>query len=279
VSVEDIQGECEAVTDVSSELPGRSALHTGSIPARGRHASGPATVTPGSGLPVQATRPARASFGYRPELDGIRALAVFAVFASHVGWGRMVGGWIGVGIFFVLSGYLITSILMVEWQRTGAIALRSFYLKRLLRLYPALLVMLVGCALFAPVFGNGGTAKGYLFSAAATGLYFQDFIAGITGSAHGAFLHTWSLAVEEQFYMFWPPALILILRKRASVLVWALAGTAVSWILLLFTTRGRAGTVPATYALPHTRAGELLLGCALAAWLARDPSALNLVAV
>ncbi len=214
-------------------------------------------------------------FGYRPELDGLRALAVVAVFFSHVGWGRLIGGWIGVGIFFVLSGYLITSILTSEWNRTGGIALKRFYLRRLLRLYPALLVMLVFCAFFAPVFGDGGTIGGYLLSALATGLYLQDFVAGITGSAHGGFLHTWSLAVEEQFYMVWPPLLILALRRRWSVLNVALTGVLISWTLLVFTTHPRLPDVPVTYAIPYARAGELLLGCALAAWLGTGPAILR----
>jgi peptidoglycan/LPS O-acetylase OafA/YrhL len=214
-------------------------------------------------------------FGYRPELDGLRALAVVAVFFSHVGWGRLIGGWIGVGIFFVLSGYLITSILMSEWNRTGGIALKRFYLRRLLRLYPALLVMLVFCAFFAPVFGNGGTAGGYVLSALATGLYLQDFVAGITGSAHGGFLHTWSLAVEEQFYLVWPPLLIVALRRRWSVLNVALIGVLISWALLVFTTHPRGANVPMTYAIPYARAGELLLGCALAAWLGTAPAILR----
>ncbi|GAB3242659.1 acyltransferase family protein [Kineosporia babensis] len=224
---------------------------------------------------TRAAQPAERRFGYRPELDGLRALAVLAVFVSHVGWGPLAGGWIGVGIFFVLSGYLITSILMSEWDRSEGIALRRFYLRRLLRLYPALLVMLAFCALFAPVFGDGGTAGGYVFSALATGLYFQDFVAGITGSAHGGFLHTWSLAVEEQFYLLWPPVLIFARRRRWSVLNVALAGVLISWALLIFTTEARPGTVPMSYAMPYSRAGELLLGCALAVALRSDPGFLK----
>jgi peptidoglycan/LPS O-acetylase OafA/YrhL len=210
------------------------------------------------------------TFGYRPELDGLRALAVLAVFASHVGWGPLLGGWIGVGVFFVLSGYLITSILLKEWQRTQSIKLRRFYLRRLLRLYPALLVMLAFCTLFIPVFSYGG----YVFTALATGLYFQDFVTGLEGSSHG-FLHTWSLAVEEQFYLLWPLVLILALRRRWSVLNVALTGVLISWSLLIFTTQARGHEAPASYAMPYTRAGELLLGCAFAAWLATSPRVLN----
>jgi peptidoglycan/LPS O-acetylase OafA/YrhL len=224
--------------------------------------------------PAAATDPQVRRFGYKPELDGLRALAVLAVFVSHVGWGPLLGGWIGVGIFFVLSGYLITSILMSEWDRTGGIGLKRFYLRRLLRLYPALLVMLAFCALFAPTFGDGGTAGGYVFSALATGLYFQDFVTGIGGSTHG-FLHTWSLAVEEQFYLLWPPLLILALRRRWTVLNVALTGVLISWSLLVFTTDPRGSDAPMSYAMPYTRAGELLLGCALAAWLAISPAILR----
>jgi peptidoglycan/LPS O-acetylase OafA/YrhL len=212
-------------------------------------------------------------------LDGLRAVAVFAVFGSHIGIPQLTGGWIGVSVFFVLSGYLITSILLAEWRRTWSISLRRFYLRRLLRLYPALLLMLALCALFAPVFGDGGTAAGYLFSAAATGLYYQDFVSGLTGSSHGGFDHTWSLAVEEQFYLIWPPILILLLRRGAHPLRWALAGTVVSWTLLTLITRAEPGVVASTYLLPHTRAGELLLGCALALWFAGRPAILERTAL
>jgi peptidoglycan/LPS O-acetylase OafA/YrhL len=212
---------------------------------------------------------------YRPELDGLRAVAVLAVFGSHIGIAQITGGWIGVSVFFVLSGYLITSILLAEWRRTGSISLRRFYFRRLIRLYPALLLMLALCAIFAPVFGDGGTAAGYLFSATATGLYYQDFVAGLTGSSHGGFIHTWSLAVEEQFYLVWPPILILLLRRGASALRWALAATVVSWTLLALTTQTKPGMVASTYLLPHTRAGELLIGCALALWMAGHPAILE----
>ncbi len=204
------------------------------------------------------------------ELDSLRAFAVLAVFGAHVGWAPLAGGWIGVGVFFTLSGYLITSILLREWQATGGIRLRRFYLRRLLRLYPALLLLLAICACFAPLFGDGGTARGYLFTAASTGFYVQDFVLGLTGDAHGFFRHTWSLAVEEQFYLIWPPVLLAVLRRGRNPLTWALFGTASSWMLLALTSRANGATAPPAYALPHTRAGELLLGCALAAWLSRN---------
>jgi peptidoglycan/LPS O-acetylase OafA/YrhL len=200
-------------------------------------------------------------------LDSIRALAVLAVYGAHVGWGPLKGGWIGVGVFFTLSGYLITTILLREWHTTGGVRLRRFYLRRLLRLYPALLLLLAICGCFAPLFGDGGTAKGYNFTAAATGFYVQDFVLGLTGDAHGFFRHTWSLAVEEQFYLIWPPVLIALLKRGRNPLTWAIFGTAISWTLLALTTRTDGVRAPATYALPHTRAGELLLGCALAIWL------------
>ena len=98
---------------------------------------------------------------YVPELTGLRALAVFLAIAEHTSVPGLRGGWVGVDIFFVLSGYLITSILVAEWRRTDTIRLGRFYLKRILRLYPALILMLALGLIFYPWLGDGGTLVGY----------------------------------------------------------------------------------------------------------------------
>jgi peptidoglycan/LPS O-acetylase OafA/YrhL len=147
----------------------------------------------------------------RAELDGIRCFAVLAVFMAHSGYHGFSFGALGVTVFFVLSGYLITTLLTNEWRRDGRFSFGRFYARRVLRLYPALIVLLVVGALFYRDLGDGGTFAGYLRAAAAAGLYFQDFVWGLTGSAHGGFGNTWSLAVEEQFYIVWPLVLVGLL--------------------------------------------------------------------
>lgn len=205
-----------------------------------------------------------------PGLDGVRCFAVLTVLLFHLGVPHAGGGWLGVDLFFVLSGYLITTILLTERRRRGRIRLRTFYAKRALRLYPALLALLVVGAPFYRVLGDRGTWHGYLRTAAQAALYIEDFVYGITGDPHGYLGHTWSLAVEEQFYLLWPMLLILALRVGAPAFALALAGTIASFAMLVAFSPQHADNpwfVPASYYLPHTRAGSLMIGCALAAWL------------
>jgi peptidoglycan/LPS O-acetylase OafA/YrhL len=135
--------------------------------------------------------------GYRPELDGLRALAALLVFVYHSDAPFMTGGFVGVDVFFVLSGYLITSLLKAEVANTGRVDLWQFFIRRVKRLYPALLFMLVGFLAFSPLWP--GRQWEVLFA----GLYFANFT---LASAPGPYVlsHTWSLAVEAQFYVLWP---------------------------------------------------------------------------
>jgi peptidoglycan/LPS O-acetylase OafA/YrhL len=135
---------------------------------------------------------------YIPAFDGIRAVAVMLVFAYHTGLSASSGGFVGVDVFFVLSGYLITTILYREIKDTGALRFRRFYLRRFLRLTPPL-VILIGCFLLA-----GGDR----FSALRAALYLNDLLPPKIDSLN----HTWSLAVEEHYYLVWPLVLLAILR-------------------------------------------------------------------
>lgn len=206
----------------------------------------------------------------RRNLDGIRALAILAVFFSHSYLKATYGGWIGVEVFFVLSGYLITTVLMNEWRKRDGIALGRFYARRALRLYPALLVLLIlGVVAYAHL-GYQQSLAGYGRSVLAAGLYFQDFIWAIDNSARGGFGHTWSLAVEEQFYIVWPLLLILGLRHRRFLLPATIGVALLS--LLVVAVAFRSGSAP-TYYLPTSQAPLLLAGAALA--IARENGALN----
>jgi peptidoglycan/LPS O-acetylase OafA/YrhL len=188
-------------------------------------------------------------------LDGMRALAVTLVVVDHA-TPHFAGGGIGVCMFFVLSGYLITTVLAREQAKTGSIHLRLFYVRRALRLWPALLVMLVvTVALGAPI-----------SSAAIAGTYLTD-ISSIFGHGAEPYLHTWSLGVEEQFYLLWPLLLPLALRRtRAGV--WALLACAALslvgcwlWTLHILHTTGVIGIGVFN---PLWQGHGLLIGCALA---------------
>lgn len=231
--------------------------------------------------PAQQPRPAREQparraewprLGYRPALDGIRALAVAAVFAYHanVHWAR--AGFLGVDVFFVLSGFLITSLLLTERRREGRIDLVRFWGRRARRLLPAVVVLLAAVAVAMPVLaadqayrlrGDLIAALGYVSNwrlVFGHESYFQ------AAGRPPLLQHLWSLAVEEQFYLLWPPVLVLALRKRPyrsvlkPILIAAAASAALMALLFHpFTDPSRV------YYGTDTRAFALLIGAALAA--------------
>lgn len=166
------------------------------------------------------------SFQYRPEIDGLRTLAVCSVIIYHAkftGMFELPGGFLGVDIFFVISGYLITSIIMKEIRTTGEFSLRTFYARRARRILPVLLLV-VFCSLpFAWHFLMPMQMAEFCYSIIASLLFFSNFFWYFAETVYGAesglikpFLHTWSLSVEEQFYIFYPLALILLWKKRPA---------------------------------------------------------------
>ncbi|WP_088287752.1 acyltransferase [Kineosporia sp. A_224] len=199
-------------------------------------------------------------------LDGLRAVAVMLVFLKHLQLPAFRGGWVGVDIFFVLSGFLITSMLLGEHERTGRIDLRSFWVRRLARLYPALIAMVVLGLAIAPERFAGH--PGVTWSAVIALTYTQDLTRFWTPYA-GGFDHTWSLAVEEQFYLLWPLAVLLCRGRRAAIGVLA-AGIAVAGAGSLYLY---GGLVPparnVAYFFLHTRGWEIVVGCLLAVVLTR----------
>jgi peptidoglycan/LPS O-acetylase OafA/YrhL len=161
---------------------------------------------------------------YVPALDGVRALAVAAVVAYHLGFGWASGGYLGVDLFFVLSGFLITSLLVEEWSSTGTIRLGRFWEHRARRLLPALLLMLVAVCIYSSLASSGlpvdfgqlrGDALATLgyaanwYQIAAHQSYFDRF------SLPSPLKHTWSLAIEEQFYLLWPLVIVALMRLTA----------------------------------------------------------------
>lgn len=199
---------------------------------------------------------------YHPRLDGVRAIAVLLVITSHCfAWAADAGS-VGVGTFFVLSGFLITSILDVEYKRRGDINLRNFYVRRALRLYPALVVV-VSTYLVGVVFGlwaEGSLVRG--FASAAMALTYTTDVFTVIGKGRWVELElllTWTLAVEEQFYVVWPLVFRLLLRRvkslRTQTLIFVLA------IFLSAVARLLAQTQAAVTLTPIGWADALLVGC------------------
>ncbi|WP_433294793.1 acyltransferase family protein [Actinoplanes sp. CA-030573] len=216
------------------------------------------------------------SFGYLRPLDGIRALAVAAVVLFHAGVPGLGGGFLGVDTFFVLSGFLITSLLLDERATRGRIALRRFWVRRARRLLPALLAMLLATVVAARLLLDGD-ALGLLRADAYAALgYVANWRMIFRGTGYVAataapspLQHTWSLGIEEQYYLLWPlliAAAARLRRHRAVIVTLCLAGAAVSAVLggLLF----RPEAMARAYYGTDTRAQALLIGAALAALLA-----------
>ena len=234
--------------------------------------------------------PVRAGQRYLPGLDGLRALAVIAVIAFHEQLGWAPGGLLGVGVFFTLSGYLITDLLLGQWAATGRLALADFWLRRARRLLPALFVMLIVVSAWVTVADRAQLARlRGAVTAAAT--YSSNWYLIIQNQSYFARFappapldHLWSLAVEEQFYLVWPWLLLaglMCLRRarkgRPGEAAWLAlptlvlaAGSAVAMLALyhpgLDPTRVYEGT--------DTRAAGVLIGAALAmAWPSRNAAA------
>jgi peptidoglycan/LPS O-acetylase OafA/YrhL len=198
-----------------------------------------------------------------PALDGLRAVAVCAVILTHTWVSQFPGGWIGVDVFFVLSGFLITGVLLREHGETGTISLLGFYRRRAVRLLPAVLVMLPVVVIAAYVL-RPGLASATLRMAIFTVVYSANWFAA-SHQPTGLLSHTWSLSVEEQFYLVWPLLLILMLRWRSARL--ALVLTIVCIVAVVIHRTMAAQTVN-----PHdaqlfwrtdTRVDSILVGCAL----------------
>jgi peptidoglycan/LPS O-acetylase OafA/YrhL len=192
------------------------------------------------------------------QLDGLRALAVGLVVVDHsVAW--FAGGGVGVNIFFVLSGYLITSLLLSEREKTGRNRLGLFYIRRVLRLYPALAAMLVVTMII------GGVA---ISSVLIAGTYTTNLFMTFGLNSVAPYGHTWSLALEEQFYLLWPLLLPLFVRagRRASITILTiLAIASAAWAQLAINTVIAAdGNITVVVFNPLWQAHGLLIGCALA---------------
>lgn len=212
----------------------------------------------------QSVAPSASRLGYLAELDGLRGISILLVYLHHLYYPLMPGGFLGVDIFFVLSGFLITSLLVEEWSRKGSISLKDFYIRRALRLMPALLFLILiigGLALAFPSSRRAiETYQGIwlTLSYASNWLYAFGYY-----SANNPLGITWSLAIEEQFYLTWPLLLSFVFRFKLGRR-WVLYLLALL-IGLISLHRGmlveQGALIFRLYYASDTRADMLLIGC------------------
>jgi len=233
--------------------------------------------------------------GHLPALDGVRGFAVTIVLLYHHGVTWMTGGELTVSMFFTLSGFLITRLLVAEWGRSGTISLRTFYDRRVRRLFPASFLLLLGVAVVWTVWsGNGRYFAPWEWKSGL--LYFENFYLQSAGKDYASLFglgnpvqHLWSLSLEEQVYVIFPIVMLVLLRRRRDAATawrafWVLAAGALIGIGLGAWNRShsplwsylpgieaKCSGVSCAYYATEVRAGEFLLGAALAVLVAIWP--------
>lgn len=205
--------------------------------------------------------------GHRPELDGVRGISILLVLLLHFGFSFFSGGFLGVDIFFVLSGFLITSLLVQEFDASDSISLKKFYIRRALRLMPAVGVYLLGNGIYALLFLDREQAslvyQGILLTLSYVSNWIFAFVPAVKVGPLGI---TWSLAIEEQFYLVWPLLLTLLLKlrlRRRVVVLLMICATAFLTLHRRILMEGGA-PIERLYYATDTRADALLVGCLVA---------------
>jgi peptidoglycan/LPS O-acetylase OafA/YrhL len=218
--------------------------------------------------------------GYRGDIEGLRAVAILWVVGTHASIPWLSGGFVGVDVFFVLSGFLITGLLVQEMAHGGRLDFADFYIRRLRRLLPALAVMLIGSSVLAAVLlshaeqqtqASAGWSAALWWSNVHFALARLDYFAPDTET--NIFLHTWSLGVEEQFYLLWPALIYLLLRGRSFA-----AGMArLRWTMVSITVASLVACIVLTFAAPQfafymmpLRAWQFASGALLWIYFAND---------
>ena len=205
---------------------------------------------------------------YRPDIDGLRAIAILGVVAFHAFPDLLQGGFIGVDIFFVISGFLITSIIFDNLEK-GTFSFSEFYARRIRRIFPALIFVLLVCFIFGWLVLLGDELNQLSKHIAASAAFISNFVlwneAGYfdTSSETKPLLHLWSLAIEEQFYIVWPLLLWLTWKLKINFLIII---TIITFFSLILNIIGVNQDPVATFYSPQTRFWELLCG-ALLSWL------------
>lgn len=213
---------------------------------------------------VAGTRP------HWPALDGVRGIAVVMVVLYHFVTPRWfpfdVGGYLGVELFFVLSGFLITALLVGEFRATGSLSLRRFYARRVLRLQPAQLALAAFVVLVAVTFAPDDTRRALLAGVGSSLLYFANWVKAYGWWNQGAMTHTWSLAIEEQYYLLWAPVVFLVARRfgAGAVVRVAIAATVAgfAWRVAMYSM---GATFDRMYNGTDTRVAAIMVGSAIGA--------------
>jgi peptidoglycan/LPS O-acetylase OafA/YrhL len=210
--------------------------------------------------------------GYRPALDGLRGVSILAVLFVHgaLFWIGQ-GGALGVDIFFVLSGFLITSLLLEEWTQNGSVSFRNFYIRRGLRLLPPLLLLIALCLVqvtaFPPPEGRAQGIKAVLVALC----YLTNWM---PNAVYPPLVHTWSLGIEEQFYIIWPITLVLLLwmkiphRWIVCSLLLLIAAIGIHRAMLWHDLTGLSRTL--VFSRLDARADALLVGCVVGVLISRN---------
>ncbi|MFI9833923.1 acyltransferase family protein [Streptomyces sp. NPDC051913] len=202
-------------------------------------------------------------------LDGLRTLAVALVVVYHVDHSLVPGGSIAVDVFFTLSGFVITRLLLAEYSRTGTLALLPFYRRRWLRLVPALLAVCAVCLVLATTTSLWSFDGSWQAVGLAATFLTNVFRAADSGAYGGPLAHTWSLGVEEQFYLLWPLLLLCLLRRLRPRTVLLCTAALCALPLLWRCVLWHPDAVHRIYNGTDTRADELLAGALVAVVLAR----------
>lgn len=213
---------------------------------------------------------------YEPGLDGLRAVALLAIFVVHADVGLASGGFLAVSTFFTLSGFLITSLLLIEHERAGRIGLRAFWIRRARRLLPAALIAIAGISVTTTLFGTAGQIARLWGDALASTAYVANWRFILVGDRYGAgfegeptLLHFWSLAIEEQFYVLFPllctVAFAWARRWRPATALVLLAGV-IGSLLAGIIGSSSSRHVDRLYFGTEVRAGELLIGALVGLW-------------
>ncbi len=217
---------------------------------------------------------------YRPDIDGLRAVAVMSVLLFHAGFSPFSGGFVGVDVFFVISGYLITKIIKDEVERCGSFSFSNFYVRRIRRLLPALLFTLVaslllGFFLFSPQHLErlGKSVIAALFSVS-NFFFWSESGYFDTASDLKPLLHTWSLSVEEQFYLVWPLLIFLSIKHLGRFSPWAIS--ALGGLSLLGAVKMLGHDASGAYFLTPIRAYEFAIGAVLV-WVGQYRLRSNLI--